>query len=754
MLALLAALGSGPATYLGRGFTKSMRISLAPVLGLCLGTCVFTSTLWFSPARFTYWLLPPLAMASLTVALVRSRTHRAARRDESGRPASGRLQAVTRSGYLDAASLVLICLVISAPLNYTLHERHSVGPTGFEVWDSFAFTAEADAAVNDSIHAAEGELNRYGQNFAQQYYAGIAHFEQQLDAVPLSANVNELLGLGSTDTQTLFLIVFLISGGLGAFGAIRYAAPKPFWVASLGGMLFAGPFFLQLISDGSQPSTCGLTLILPILAVGADALKKPRLASLAVFALLISGLLALYPLFVPGIAITIAAILLFCAVRARRNGSLTGPELLRGGAAVGFVVVLSACLNLVAFTRDVQYWRTVLKGGWYLTGYPQYHLSISVVPGWLLQTREFYSLTGLGNASAKELLLGVLLPIVFIGVIAFGVKLSRAGLVLIALLAVYALMGYYESAAHKCSYCTDRALLPVAPVCIGLLAIGIAAIATRPGRWSRWMGAAIAVLLLAAVAQRTRIERVRFSDQGYFMEAANAALLQHLPQGKGSLDIEGYGQDPGKAPGEEEFVYLLGFERSHNHVSVPSEYTDYAGLAYLAGAKPTNPQFDPKYRYVLTRFGGLATGRRVIARSGSLALEERAGSLDATLVSGVAVPPVRLDAQGLAWVQGPLHFIVTGAPAGTAWVSLRFQASEPVSIPAQAGVQARILKGGAVVACAQAIGSSAIKRAAISLSFPLAPGATPNELFPIENPPQGLQLTAMRAVEKCVLPSA
>ena len=50
------------------------------------------------------------------------------------------------------------------------------------------------------------------------------------------------------------------------------------------------------------------------------------------------------------------------------------------------------------------------------------------------------------------------------------------------------------------------------------------------------------------------------------------------------------------------------------------------------------------------------------------------GPLDATLVSGVAVPLVRLNTNGLGWVEGPLHMLVVGAtrcPHGSHLVSRR-----------------------------------------------------------------------------------
>jgi hypothetical protein len=185
---------------------------------------------------------------------------------------------------------------------------------------------------------------------------------------------------------------------------------------------------------------------------------------------------------------------------------------------------------------------------------------------------------------------------------------------------------------------------------------------------------------------------------------------------------------------------------------VPSEYVDNSSLAYLGEANPANPQLIPGYRYVLTRLAGVQTGRRVIARTGSLALEERSGPLDATVVSGLGLPLVRLDDQGLAWVEGPLHLIVTGGDSTPAWVALRFHYVVPVSVPRQPGVHARLLPGGTLAACVRTTGAAPIRKGTITLAFAPLPGVVPSEPFALSEPPQGVQLTAVRAVSHCSLP--
>jgi len=750
MLVTLFALGSGPASFLGRRFDAAARFGMASVLGLCVGTCVFTTLIWFTAARNTYWLLPILAALSVTVALWRGLKPPRAQPGEGPQRSRGALL-VGRLRARDAVALAVVCVVVAAPLSYTLHERHSVGPMGFEVWDAVGYTAETDGMVQQSIHVASHRDYATAHTFIERYWEFYAAGDQNLDAAPLSANLNELIGLQSTDTQGLFLIAFLIAGALGAFAAVRYAAPRPSWAAPLAGVLFAGPFFLQLMADGSQAATCGLGLILPIAAVGIDALRTPRLASVALLALLISGLMALYPLFVPGIALAAALVLLVTCGVAWWRGRLNRRALATGAGWVGLVLALSIIFSPVSFLRDVRYWHAVLNGAYYIAGLPQYHLPYSVLPGWLLQTREFYFLTELSShAPAKQVLIGVLLPILLLTAILCGLRRRPVGPILALLALICAGLAEYTSAGHHCSYCTDRTLLPVAPVSIGLLALGVAALASAPRRWLRWVGVIVALVAVGAVAERTRQERVRFADGAYFLDSSDRSLLSHLPPHAAPVDLEGYGQNPGKAPGELALVSFLASERNHAEVSVPSEYVDYAGLAYLGESNPANPQFRSDYRYVLTRFGGVQTGRRLLARTGSLALEERATPIDVTLVSGVAVPFVRED-NGLAWVEGPLHMLVVGGGTGSVWISLRFQAIVPVSVPPQPGVHTRLEPGGVLVACVRAMGRAPVRKGTITISFPLVAGIVPAEPFALPEPPQGVQLVAFSAAKRCSL---
>ncbi len=766
MLLTLLALGSGPAAFLGRRFDAAARVALAPVLGLCLGTCVFTTLIWFTAAENTYWLLPVLAVLSLAAALWRVR--RGVEPDPTADSPTPRRARFPRLGLFDAVALLAVCVIVAAPLDYTLHQRHTTGPFGFAVWDSVDYTAEPDGMEQESIRQASkplsasevrGFINGAGgkrpstaslqrSNFVRLFWTFYASGDQNLDAAPLSANVNAFLGLRGTQTQGLFLIAFLLAGALGAFGAVRYATPDQRWAAPFAGVLFAGPLYMQLVVDGSQAAVCGLGLVLPLIAVGIDALRERRPASLVLLALVGSGLLAIYPLFAPTIVLGALAVLAVAGVIAWRRGELTRRLVVRALIAIGIVIALAALFDLVAFTRDVRYWRDVLRGDYFAAGLPQYHLPLSVLPGWLLQTREFYALTELGHASWHEVLIGLVIPLVLVAVALFALARRRAALVVLPFLLVAAAFAAYVGLAKNCSYCTDRNLLPIAPLSIGLVALGVAALLAASSRWQRLVGVAVAVLALVAVASRTRQERLRFSDGAYFLDSGSRAALRHLPAHAGYVELEGFGENLGTATGELPLVYYMASEMNHGQVSLPTEYVDYASLAYLGEANPANPQFTPDYRYVLTRLGGVETTRRVIARFGPIALAEAARPVDVTVVSGLGTPPARLDPSGLAWVEGPLHLLAVGDTTGPVWISMRFATLVPVTAGAPRGARVR-QRGNIVTACVPTTGSSPVRKATLGLSFAEVPGIVPSEPFAVPELPQAVELLAMRAVKRC-----
>ena len=63
-VALLGAIGSGPAAFLSGRWDGTARIAMAPVFGLCVGVCLAVTLVYFVPTADTGWVVIPAALAS------------------------------------------------------------------------------------------------------------------------------------------------------------------------------------------------------------------------------------------------------------------------------------------------------------------------------------------------------------------------------------------------------------------------------------------------------------------------------------------------------------------------------------------------------------------------------------------------------------------------------------------------------------------------------------------------------------------
>jgi hypothetical protein len=748
LLTILLLLGSGPASFLPDRIDAASRIALAPALGFCLGTCVTTTILEFAPVNDTYWLLTPLALLSAGTATIRALRSR----DRAGWRA--------RLPLRDLAALLLIAIVVTGPIDATLHQRHTVGPAVFTYTDVDNYVAVQDAARSVSLHSARDAWDahqrsgtRFG-NFTQFTWSFFAQFGSNLDATPLDANVNALLGLGATDTFAPFLTVLLLMGALGAFAAVRYFAQSRTVTAILAGCLFGGALFLELWFDSYQAAIIAIGLVVPFLVLVDGALRSQRRADLVLIALVLATMLTVYPLYMALLIATAGLMIGWQGVLLRRSRRALRPLLRPVALSALAIAVMAMVFDPVAVARDLHYYQLVLQGK---VPFPRvgYALRVAAVPGWIAQTREFWALSGVWAGGLKQILLGVLLPILFLGAIAFGLRRYPRALALVAMAAVcMAAAEYGYLSQQSCTYCAERNLLPLGPIAAVLLSLGLCALLATPNRWARVAGILGIVIVAVPVAQRARVELIRFSNGSYFLDSANRKLLSLVPPGSGRIEEEGYVASVA-AQAEQPLIYHLINARASGRVSIVAgsdignaiQYLDFGELRL-----PPGPEFDPRYRYVLTRLGSVATDRRVIARSGGIALEERVKPLDVTPFAGLGAPLERISRTGVVWVQTqyPLQLYIVGDADGTAWARLTFDASVPVLVPRQPGVRAR-LAGTTLTACVRGIGAPPERRVTLRMNAMLRPGALPHETFPPGMPLEGLALKSMQAVTgRCV----
>lgn len=749
LLAILVCVGAGPASMLPPRFDGIGRLALAPVLGFCLGTCVTTTLLQFWPTDQTSWVLVALAMISLAVAAARTWKERSGHRWEG------------RQVFSDFVALGIVVLAVTGPLTYTLHDHHTVGPAAYYYTDVDNYVAEQDGATTLDLPAARArwaEIARTGKlpsDLERFAWTFIANLGSNLDATPLDSNANELLGLAATDTNAPFLIVLLLMGALGAFGAVRYFTRSRTWMAALTGCLFGGPMFLELWFDSYQAAIIAIGLTVPLIILAHSAVSTRRRTDRVLLALVVATMLTVYPLYMALFIVLGGLVLLWRGAVLHRSGTPLRPLVRPLVSSLASLAAMSIIFDIVGFTRDIRYYRVVLNGQ---LAFPRvgYKLPLSVLPGWIAQTREFWLMPPLGHADAKQLVLGAALPLLFLGLIGLGVWRYRPAMLLVVLAAVCGVFAQYSYVSQEsCTYCAERNLLPLTPIAATLIGLGLASLTSASGRWLSLIALLGAAIVVGAVAQRARIELIRFSHGSYFLDSGNRSLLSKLPADHGSVEEEGFGLSLYAQP-EQPLVYHLIAERTHGHASVILGSNLANAIAYLdfGPTKIAGPQFNPDYRYVLTRLRGVATDRQTIATTAGLGLEKRTAPLDITPYAGLALPLVRLDPTGTAWVQtsAPLLFVIAGSEGDhPVWAKLTFRTSVKTAIPKQPGVRYRA-DGNTLTVCVPATGSAPIRQIELRISAALVPGEVPDELFPPGVPPEGVALTAMLALSSGCTP--
>jgi hypothetical protein len=725
-LALLAAIGSGPATFLSERFDGVARAAMAPVFGLCVGVCLTVTLVYFFPSSETWWVLIPLALASLGVAVRR------------------RGRAPRWPGRRGLIQIAVVVIVVLGTFSYPLALRHTVGPAGgWAIADTTGYVSEINGEARQGIQRAEQNRAPFA-DLSMAYWSGYAAGFQQLDVSALESNVNQMLGLGSTDSDSAFLIAVILTGALGVFAVVRCVSGVSTWGATLGGCLFGGPLFAELLMDGSQAALTGCALLAPVVALGWEALTYRSTATLVLFALLIAGLQTVYPLFLPPIVIGAAVTVAVLAIRSLQRRRPTQDEVLLVIGQLAVVCGLAALFTPVAFSRNVRYWTSLLNGSQVLVGLPGYSLPFNILPGWVLQTREFYGLVDLRHATLGQLGMGALLPLVLVAVILMAIRRHREALIMLVVAAGASVLAYYTWAGRDCSYCVQRNLIPIGALAAPALGLGVAAIAALRWRSRVLLAAAAGALIVLAVGHEGVVERQRLANGSYLLNTENREALAALPRNSGQVEIEGFGQGPA-APMAVPLVYNLVDEKTGGKMSIPTDRDDAAGLAYLGGAEPNGPSFRPDYRYVLTNLAGISTARRIVVRYGQVALEQRTQPLDVTINGGVSVAAVWEDPTGTAWLNPnrPLHFVVSGGSPGTrAWISVVLRTTVPVRLVKQAGVTA-VIRPGITRICALASGEPPVRTVGYQVLFAARPAPIPKRPYTDPLPPRGARLTSM-----------
>ncbi len=124
-----------------------------------------------------------------------------------------------------------------------------------------------------------------------------------------------------------------------------------------------------------------------------------------------------------------------------------------------------------------------------------------------------------------------------------------------------------------------------------------------------------AALVVVVVGQRSRVELARYANNSYFMDSSSRKVLDRVPEDARAVHIEGFGQTT-NSQAEQPLTYHLVNETLPGRASISLASAANNGTQYLnfGVAVPPGPEFKPDYTHVLTRFAGIRTDRRRIAR--------------------------------------------------------------------------------------------------------------------------------------------
>lgn len=769
LFATIFIVGLGPALMLRSGErTLTSRVALAPGFGLALLSGVLMTVNFFVPLRHA-WPFVVLPMAALGLGLA----FRAARAD-------GIRLGLGGLGARGVAALAAVGLFAAGVGNYVPHHNLTVAPVGFGIFDApgyITFIEGFESRTNDTPATAsppdwatpkyDDEAWNAPWDLAQRYGWGYKFQHTSSDAV-----VAATTGLGGWSPWTMltpFMVVLLATGALGAFGLAGVVGARG-WPQLLAGLLYPGPLVYTAMNDGSQGLMAGLA-VLPVLVAATMLAFEQRTKRSAVLAgLTFGGLQAVYPELlaaaVAGMGLALLGLLLG-AWRRRDRVPITRERVL---PVVGLLALAGVAGLLVSLRTLPWTWNYVAAGDYknLAKSVIQYNMELRFLPGWLFQTREFYTFAFAKPGDPAQWVVGVLLPLAFIAVCCYAfVRLPRARLV-IGLVVFACAQAFATAGSLDCSYCAQRTLFSLSPIIPAILAAGIYALLRAPGR-GRDLGVGLGTLAVVAVAVTGWSAMQRMKDGVVSMPSQRLEnLAQHIKDDtSGGIAMEGFDAVPLASWLELPVTYNVVKQANPQRISLVADHVDYGGLAYYGTRPEDAPAYTPDYQWVLTRIGGFDHGRQEIYRQGPISLQKRAQPYDVIVARGVAVDQQYLDAAGVPWVQsfpqpqlgfqqGPLTLQVAASDSGTAYVRFELH-GDALTVKRQPGMVRTRPAPGVLDVCMPAPGPDPSRRLVFDVGPQTPPLSQPTRTVrPHENaqsPAKAIQLFKVGATTEPCRPS-
>jgi hypothetical protein len=755
LFATIALIGAGPALLLRSGeATVASRLALAPGFGLAIGAGVLMAVDFFVPLRHAWFpVVGVLTAVGMTLAV------------RAGRREGVSLRVPARA----VAGIAIVGLTAAVVGNYAFHGKLTLAPVGYGVFDAPGYVTyvegyegrtndEPATATPDDWQAPkwDGEAWNGPWDLAQRYGWGYKFQHTSSDAVVAVAT-----GLGGWAPWTMispFLVVLLATGALGVYGLAGVVGVRGF-PQVMAGLLFSGPVVYTVLNDGSQGLLAGLAVLPALIAATVLALTRPTKRAAILAGLTFGGLQAVYPELLAGsiAGLGLALVALLALAWRRRDRVPITREKVRWVAGL---LLLAGVAALLVSPRTLPWtWNYVVAGSYkdLAKGVIHYNMDLKFLPGWLLQTREFYTFAFAHPGGITTFVLGIVLPLVLIAVCCYAlVALPRTRLLagLVLFLCAQALV---TSATLGCSYCAQRTLLALAPILPVLLTGGLYALLKAGGR-ARDVGLVLGTLALVAttwtVMQRMRTGLVSMPSNR--LEKL-ADTIKH--DTSGGIAMEGFDSVPLASWLELPVTYNVVKQANPQRISLIADHTDYGGLAFYGTRPADSPAWDPNYKWVITRIGGFDHGRQEIFRQGPISIQRRAEPFDVIVDRGVAVDQQRLDPAGVPWVQsesdqagfhqGPLTFRIAADDPGTAYVRFELHGPPDVNVARQKGMVRTRTAPGVMEVCVPAPGPSRTRQLSFTVSPPTGGLTYPTQQYVLgPSPAKSIQLFRVGATSQ------
>jgi hypothetical protein len=619
-LAMLAALGSGPAWLLGRHLGS--RLVLAPVLGLAIGSAVLTSASFaMTMGTAAYALLLPMMVISLVAASI------AAVRERPKRDLGETLAPSLIS--LGALLLALVPALFKGSLGpftwvlrdgwwhvqsaYRLEDHTVRGPVAGDTFLTDLVGGSAWLSLKDTARIGVTAL----------YSAGTALLGRPPDEtlLPVLAAIFALLSC------VVWLVTRLAGGSRPAAGLAAAIIPM---------------LALTMLPDAALGNITAIVLIPMVVAMAIRMATHQDWRAAAVAGISAGGLLPSYPELVPftvavlliaGLAGISAMLFSDRAGLARRARMLA----LQVAAGVGVVIALAphGAWRLLDYIQGVQE---------SAPGFVDRGLHADTFGAWMFGLRHIYELefgqpAPLGEfGDAAALWLPAALAVCLLVGVLHRRRVARTALVVIPVV-VALVMGLYVfktgAADGDCQYCLNKMLTAALPFLAVGLGLGLDALSRLASRRSLAAAAGalgIAVMALGVAGMAFTTERVNrdLGQMAAFLPSEARRLMQSpspIPAGA-SVYLEGV-EDTGDAVYYFPALYQLVKDVPRTRPYFDIDWQRPTGLyvlqhpTYFQKIGSTEQYANPSYEWVLTTFSGLKNDRQRVRSVGRYAVERR-----------------------------------------------------------------------------------------------------------------------------------